>query len=84
MFYAFISKKVSKFISKKEMKSQPSCKKGWSQDLKKGCDEKDVKSKGGGQGLCRNAVDHIKNFDNDDPGVSNVLWPGSLLSKFLM
>ena len=30
------------------------------QDLKKGCDEKDVKSKGGSQGLCRNAVDHIK------------------------
>ena len=29
---------------------------------------KDVKSKGDGQGLCRNAVDHIKNFDNDDPG----------------
>ena len=27
-----------------------------------------MKSKGGGQGLCRNAVDHIKNFDNDDPG----------------
>ena len=34
----------------------------------KGCDEKDVKSKGGGQGLCRNAVNHIKNFDDDDPG----------------
>ena len=31
----------------------------------KGCDKKDVKSKGGGQGLCRNAVDHINNFDND-------------------
>ena len=31
----------------------------------KGCDETDVKSKGCGQGLCRNAVDHIK---NDDPG----------------
>ena len=32
--------------------------------------EKGVKSKGGGQGLCRNAVDHIKfkNFDNEDPG----------------
>ena len=27
-----------------------------------------MKSKGGGQGLCRNAVDDIKNFDNDDPG----------------
>ena len=25
-----------------------------------------MKSKGGGQGLYRNAVDHIKNFDNDD------------------
>ena len=62
----------------------------------KGCDEKDVKSKGGGQGLCRNAVDHIKNFDNDDPGhitffCLNVLWleknvlqPVSSLSKFLM
>ena len=37
------------------------------------CDEKDVKSKGGGQGLCRNAVDHIKNFDNDDPGYKT-LW----------
>ena len=36
----------------------------------KGCDEKDVKSKGGGQGLCRNAVDHIKNFDIDDSGAS--------------
>ena len=28
----------------------------------KGCDEKDVKSKRAGQGLCRNAVDHIKNI----------------------
>ena len=35
----------------------------------KGYDEKDVKSKRGGQGLCRNVVDHIKNFDNDDPQV---------------
>ena len=32
----------------------------------KSCDEKHVKSKGGNQGLCRNAVDHIKIFDNDD------------------
>ena len=46
----------------------PSCKKSCSQDLKKGCYKKDVKSKGDGQGLCRNAVDHIKNFDNDNPG----------------
>ena len=29
---------------------------------------KDVKSTGDGQDLCRNAVDHIKTFDNDDPG----------------
>ena len=36
----------------------------------KGCDEKDVKSKWDGQGLCRNAVDHIKIFYNDDPGTS--------------
>ena len=43
----------------------PSCKKGCSQDLK-GYDEKDEISKGGGQGLCKNAVDHIKNFNNDD------------------
>ena len=28
----------------------------------KGYDEKDMKSKEGGQGLCRNAVDHIKIF----------------------
>ena len=41
-------------------------KKSCGQDLRKGCDEKNVKSKGGSQGLCRNAVDHIKNFDNDD------------------
>ena len=34
----------------------------------KGYDEKDVKSKGVDQGLCRNAVDHINFFDNDDPG----------------
>ena len=27
-----------------------------------------MKSKGGSQGLYRNAVDHIKNFDDDDPG----------------
>ena len=46
-----------------------SCKKSCGQDLKKGCDEKDVKSKGGSQGLCRNAVDHIKKFDNDDPSL---------------
>ena len=43
-------------------------KKLWSRP-EKGCDEKDVKSKGGSQGLCRNAVvNHIKNFDNDNPG----------------
>ena len=38
---------------------------------KKSCaktDEKDVKSKEGSQGLYRKAVDHINNFDNDDPG----------------
>ena len=33
-------------------------KKSCGQDLKS-CYKKDVKSKGGGQGLCRNAVDHI-------------------------
>ena len=33
------------YIFKKEVKSQPSCK-SCNQDLKKGCDEKDVKSKG--------------------------------------
>ena len=27
-----------------------------------------MKSKEGGQDLCRNAVEHIKNFYNDDPG----------------
>ena len=27
-----------------------------------------MKKMWGGQGLCRNAVDHIKKFDNDDPG----------------
>ena len=53
----------------------------------KGCDEKDVKSKGGGQGLCRNSVDHIKSFDNDHAGhktlrQEKVLLLGSLLSKF--
>ena len=34
----------------------------------KGCYKKDMKSKGGSQGLCRNAVDHIKKFDIDDSG----------------
>ena len=43
--------------------------------LEKGCDEKDVKSKGQPK-LCRNAVGHIKNFDNDDPRVMTI--------KFLM
>ena len=46
-------------------KKHPSRKKSCGEDLKKG-DEKDVKLKGAGQSLCRNAVDHIKNFDNDD------------------
>ena len=41
----------------------------------KGCDEKDVKSKGGSQGLCRNAVDHIKNFDSNDPGRKTFFLP---------
>ena len=50
----------------------------------KGCDEKDVKSKGGGQGLCRNAVNHIKNFDNDDPG-HKIFWHlGVIIIKLLM
>ena len=39
----------------------------------KDCYKKDVKSKGDSQGLCRNAVDHIKNFDNDDPRCHNIL-----------
>ena len=68
-----------------------SCKKSCGQDLKKAV----MKSKGGGQGLCRNAVGHIKIFDNDGPGhktyflpqflrpEKNFLRPGSL-SKFLM
>ena len=54
-----------------------------------------MKSKWGSQGQCRNAVNHIKNFDNDDPGCKtffllalrpekNVLQPGSSLTKFLM
>ena len=30
-----------------------------------------MKSKEGGQGLYRDAVDHIKIFDNDDPGHKN-------------
>ena len=54
------------------MKSQPkhsSCKKKLQPRPEKGCDENDVKSKGGG-----NAADHIKNFDNDDPD-HNVSWP---------
>ena len=40
------------------------------QDLKKNCGGKGMKSKGGSQGLCRNAkndVDAIKIFDHDDP-----------------
>ena len=31
-----------------------------------------MKSKGGGQDLCGNAVDHILNFDNDEPGCKNL------------
>ena len=57
----------------------PSCKRNYkkscSQDLKKNCDEK-----WGGQGLCRNAIDYIKNFDNDHSdhktfSCLSVLWP---------
>ena len=48
------------------------------QDLKK-TDE----NQRGGQSLCRNAVDHIKNLIMMTPRYHNVLWPGSSLSKFL-
>ena len=54
----------------------------------KGCGKKGIKSKGGSQGLCSNAVDHIKIFDTDSLFhkhlCHNVLHPGSLVSKFLM
>ena len=41
---------------------------------------KDVK--GGGQGLCRNAIHHIKNFDNDDPGHKTLGCLGHHYQKF--
>ena len=44
-------------------------------------DEEDVKSKGGSQGLCRNAVDHIKNFDNDDPSHKTLWHLGVIIIK---
>ena len=50
----------------------PSCKKVAAKTWKR-LWWKDVKSKRGGQGLCRNAVNYIKNFDNDDPG-HKTLW----------
>ena len=37
--------------------------------MKKGCDDQD------GQDLCRNAVDHINNFDNNDPGCKTFFLP---------
>ena len=52
----------------KEVKNQP--KHPRCTRLEKDCDERDVKSKRDSQGLWRNAVDYIKNFDNDDPGAS--------------
>ena len=39
------------------------CKKSHGQDLKKAV------------GLCRNAVDHIKHFDNNDPGLKTFFLP---------
>ena len=60
----------------------PSCKKSCSQDLKRGCDEKDVKSKEGSKGLCRNDVVYIKNFDNDDPGASMIFDLGHPYQNF--
>ena len=55
------------YLFLKSQPKHPSCKKSCGQDLKKAVmkkmwNQKDVKSKGGGQGLCRNAVDHIKNL----------------------
>ena len=56
MLHTFISKKKwNPNLAVKKLQPRPG----------KCCDEK--KSKGGGQSLCRNAVDRIKNFDNDDP-----------------
>ena len=74
MLHAFISKKGN------TNQKHPSCKKSYSLDSRpeKSCDKKDVISKRGGQGLCRNAVDHIKNFDNDDPGCKT-LWQEELM-----
>ena len=37
-------------------------------NLKEGCGEKGIKSKGGSQGLCRNILDHTESFNSDDPG----------------
>ena len=47
----------------------------------RGCDEKDMKSKEGGQSLCRNAVDHINNLERPQniEGNKNVLQPLSKL-----
>ena len=56
--YLFLKKKWN---TNQKHPSYKSC----SQDLKIGYDEKDVKSKVAGQGLCRNTFDYI---DNDDPG----------------
>ena len=47
----------------------------------KGCDEKDAKSKECIQGLRRNAVDHIKKFDNDDPGCKTFFRPQNIESR---
>ena len=52
--HLFLNKEV-KFQPKTPLRPRPG----------KGCNQKDVKSRGGSQVLCRNAVDHIKKIDND-------------------
>ena len=53
-YYAYLKKEV------KSNQKHPWCKKSCGQELEKGLDEKEVKSKMGGQGLCSATTDQNK------------------------
>ena len=81
-FYRRLDIHEKKHLFFKKWKNTLTVKNVAAKTWKKAVMKKDVKSKVGSQGLCRNAVDHIQNFDNDDPGHKIFEALGSSLSKF--
>ena len=69
-YYAYL-KKRSEILTKNTLGVKKSC----GQELEKGLDEKEVKSKMGGQGLCSATTDQNKILIITSQAASNVLQP---------